>query len=57
MGQKSWMHRLRPLSLLDGWWLYNDAELRTVGGPGLTPDMWRMVLAWEGFTAIELPVL
>ncbi|MFY0578026.1 SDR family NAD(P)-dependent oxidoreductase [Cystobacter fuscus] len=46
---------LLTFALLDGWWLYDDAELRTVGGPGLEPRMWKSVLEWEGFTSVEFP--
>ncbi|WP_162002409.1 SDR family NAD(P)-dependent oxidoreductase [Streptomyces sp. CB01881] len=42
-------------ALLDGWWLYDDPELRDAGGPGLEPAMWRSVLEWEGFAAVEFP--
>ncbi|MFG3393915.1 SDR family NAD(P)-dependent oxidoreductase [Streptomyces parvus] len=42
-------------ALLDGWWLYDDAELRETGGPGLEPAMWRSVLEWEGFEGVEFP--
>ena len=46
---------LLTFGLLDGWWLYDDVELREPGGPGLTPAMWRSVLEWEGFTGVEFP--
>ena len=42
-------------ALLDGWWLYDDAELRETGGPGLQPEMWQSVLEWEGFEGVEFP--
>ncbi|QUX26970.1 SDR family NAD(P)-dependent oxidoreductase [Nocardiopsis akebiae] len=42
-------------ALLDGWWLYDDAGLRDVGGPALRPRMWRSVLEWEGFEGVEFP--
>jgi acyl transferase domain-containing protein/SAM-dependent methyltransferase/acyl carrier protein len=46
---------LLTFGLLDGWWLYDDVELREKGGPGLTPQMWSSVLRWEGFTGVEFP--
>ncbi|BBO59205.1 SDR family NAD(P)-dependent oxidoreductase [Mycoavidus sp. B2-EB] len=41
--------------LLDGWWLAKDKALRMEGSPGLTPSMWRQVLAAEGFRDIAFP--
>src|SRR5262249_18806756 len=41
--------------LLDGWWSYNDAELRLPGCPGLSSQSWRLVLEEEGFNAIFFP--
>ncbi len=35
--------------LLDGWWLYRDAELRIPGSPVLAADRWLEVLEDEGF--------
>ncbi|MGB8192416.1 MAG: condensation domain-containing protein, partial [Chitinophagaceae bacterium] len=35
--------------LLDGWWLYEDKELRLKGSPGLSFRQWTVVLAEEGF--------
>ncbi|MGB8195276.1 MAG: beta-ketoacyl synthase N-terminal-like domain-containing protein, partial [Chitinophagaceae bacterium] len=35
--------------LLDGWWLYEDRELRLKGSPGLSFRQWTAVLAEEGF--------
>lgn len=43
--------------LLDGWWLYEDGELRIPGCPGLYPEMWRETLQDEGFNLISFPVL
>ena len=31
--------------LLDGWWLYQDVELRMPGSPGIDQETWRRVLA------------
>ncbi|MEU0303533.1 SDR family NAD(P)-dependent oxidoreductase [Streptomyces sp. NPDC006175] len=41
--------------LLDGWWLYEDDELRMPGGPGLSPDGWEEVLDDEGFGSVSFP--
>jgi amino acid adenylation domain-containing protein len=38
--------------LLDGWWLYEDAELRLEGNPGLSADSWNMVLTEGGFEEV-----
>jgi acyl transferase domain-containing protein/acyl carrier protein/NAD(P)-dependent dehydrogenase (short-subunit alcohol dehydrogenase family)/SAM-dependent methyltransferase len=41
--------------LLEGWWLYQDEELRIPGCPGLFPETWRRVLEEEGFGPIIFP--
>jgi len=41
--------------LLDGWWLYDDPELRIPGCPALAADTWRQVLAEAGFERIRFP--
>ena len=41
--------------LLEGWWLYNDPELRLPGSPGLSSGNWQHVLQKEGFRAIAFP--
>ncbi|NUR30713.1 MAG: methyltransferase [Catenulispora sp.] len=41
--------------LLDGWWRYEDAELRIPGSPLLSTAGWRRVLAEAGFRAVTLP--
>jgi acyl transferase domain-containing protein/NAD(P)-dependent dehydrogenase (short-subunit alcohol dehydrogenase family)/acyl carrier protein/ubiquinone/menaquinone biosynthesis C-methylase UbiE len=41
--------------LLEGWWLYEDAELRIPGCPGLYPRTWRTVLEDEGFRSVLFP--
>uniref|UniRef100_UPI00215AB9A6 SDR family NAD(P)-dependent oxidoreductase n=1 Tax=Paenibacillus peoriae TaxID=59893 RepID=UPI00215AB9A6 len=41
--------------LLEGWWLYNDPELRIPGSPGLYPESWRKVLETEGFRSVFFP--
>ncbi|WP_233201265.1 SDR family NAD(P)-dependent oxidoreductase [Chromobacterium alticapitis] len=41
--------------LLEGWWLYEDAELRIPGCPGLSASSWHAVLKAEGFRGIMFP--
>ncbi|MCX5214357.1 SDR family NAD(P)-dependent oxidoreductase [Kitasatospora sp. NBC_00240] len=41
--------------LLEGWWLYEDTELRIPGCPGLSPESWEEVLDEEGFGAVSFP--
>ncbi|WP_024905975.1 SDR family NAD(P)-dependent oxidoreductase [Robbsia andropogonis] len=41
--------------LLEGWWLYDDAELRIPGSPGLYPRVWQQVLESEGFHSLAFP--
>ncbi|MFH9613916.1 SDR family NAD(P)-dependent oxidoreductase [Streptomyces pratensis] len=41
--------------LLDGWWLYEDEELRMPGGPGLSPESWEEALDDEGFGSVSFP--
>ncbi|MDC8758414.1 SDR family NAD(P)-dependent oxidoreductase [Janthinobacterium sp. hw3] len=41
--------------LLEGWWLYEDPELRIPGCPGLSAEGWRKVLRDEGFGAVVYP--
>lgn len=41
--------------LLEGWWQYEDSELRITGCPGLYADSWKMVLEDEGFQSIFFP--
>ncbi|XYH98676.1 SDR family NAD(P)-dependent oxidoreductase [Sorangium sp. So ce1128] len=47
------VHELTTLTfgLLDGWWLYDDPELRIEGSPLLDPSLWDRVLAEEGFVS------
>ena len=42
--------------LLDGWWLFNDGDLRIPNCPGLYPKGWQRVLEEEGFTSVNFPV-
>lgn len=42
-------------ALLDGWWLYNDPELRIEGCPGLAPETWNEILISEGFEDVTFP--
>ncbi|WP_155661238.1 beta-ketoacyl synthase N-terminal-like domain-containing protein, partial [Priestia megaterium] len=41
--------------LLEGWWMYEDQELRIPGCPGLSLDNWKIVLQSEGFRSIFCP--
>ncbi|MFC9161974.1 SDR family NAD(P)-dependent oxidoreductase [Streptomyces fungicidicus] len=41
--------------LLDGWWRYEDTELRIPGCPGLAPETWQQVLREAGFAAVSFP--
>jgi polyketide synthase PksN len=42
--------------LLKGWWSFEDSRLRMRGSPALYPEVWRQVLAEEGFETTLLPV-
>lgn len=42
--------------LLEGWWLYEDPELRIPGSPGIYPETWQFALESEGFKHIYFPV-
>ncbi|KJV07126.1 SDR family NAD(P)-dependent oxidoreductase [Methylocucumis oryzae] len=50
----NWLSHL-TFGLLKGWWLYQDAELRMSGSPGLTPNAWRQQLLSLGFRAVYFP--
>ena len=41
--------------LLDGWWLYEDQQLRIPGCPGLYPAVWKETLSEEGFRSVRFP--
>ncbi|MGP6087640.1 SDR family NAD(P)-dependent oxidoreductase [Antarctobacter jejuensis] len=41
--------------LLDGWWAYDDADLRLEGTPALSPEMWRAALEAESFDTVSFP--
>ncbi|SFS42465.1 PfaD family polyunsaturated fatty acid/polyketide biosynthesis protein [Marininema halotolerans] len=42
--------------LLEGWWLYEDPELRREGCPALSPHSWKSVLYEKGFSTVGFPV-
>ncbi len=42
--------------LLDGWWLYEDPDIRIQGAPLLSPSSWDSVLTNNGFHSVEFPV-
>ncbi len=39
--------------LTDGWWLFEDDEVRLPGSPGLSSEQWRTVLSEQRFYPIE----
>lgn len=41
--------------LLDGWWSYEDEDLRIPGCPALAPETWKAVLESEGFSSVFFP--
>jgi acyl transferase domain-containing protein/acyl carrier protein/SAM-dependent methyltransferase len=41
--------------LLDGWWLYQDAQLRIPGSPLLDAETWQKVLIEAGFREVQFP--
>ncbi|WP_437585645.1 beta-ketoacyl synthase N-terminal-like domain-containing protein [Sorangium sp. So ce1000] len=43
--------------LLEGWWLYEDPELRLPGSPGLSVETWRHVLEAERYASVAFPCL
>lgn len=54
IADNSLFHHL-TFGLLDGWWLFEDPELRAPGGPALRPGTWRAVLEQEGFRSVLFP--
>ena len=43
------------VGLLEGWWLYEDPQLRMQGCPGLTAETWKNVLESEGLLPVFFP--
>lgn len=41
--------------LLEGWWLYEDEQLRIPGSPAVSPDTWQYILENEGFKSVVFP--
>jgi polyketide synthase PksN len=41
--------------LLEGWWLYEDPEIRLPGCPGLSANTWQQLLKHEGFHSVMFP--
>jgi len=41
--------------LLDGWWRFEDDDLRILNCPGLWPATWRQLLEAEGFRSVQFP--
>ncbi|WP_376743860.1 SDR family NAD(P)-dependent oxidoreductase [Ensifer canadensis] len=42
--------------LLEGWWLYDDEDVRIPGCPGLFPEQWKEELLRSGFTDVHYPL-
>ena len=40
--------------LLDGWWLFDDAEVRLPNAPLLSPNLWDKLLKEEGFKSVHI---
>lgn len=40
--------------LLDGWWLFEDSEIRLEGNPGLSSKNWEKVLVENGFEEVTI---
>ena len=53
-GKSVFMHL--TFGLLEGWWMYEDCDLRISGSPGLYPEMWQKAMLWEGFGSIVYPM-
>ena len=41
--------------LLDGWWLFEDEEIRLKGSPALSEDQWKTALWEQGFAPVVYP--
>ncbi|WP_434339313.1 beta-ketoacyl synthase N-terminal-like domain-containing protein [Motilimonas cestriensis] len=41
--------------LLEGWWRYDDPQLRITGCPGLLPETWKHLLVEQGFDEVMFP--
>ncbi len=41
--------------LLDGWWLFEDSDLRMKNSPLLSPARWQQILEQEGFRSVQFP--
>jgi len=46
---------LVSFGLLDGWWRYEDEQLRQPGGPAIAKETWERVLSQEGFRQVVFP--
>ncbi|WP_308287941.1 non-ribosomal peptide synthetase/type I polyketide synthase [Streptomyces hilarionis] len=40
--------------VMEGWWAFQDAELRIPGSPLVAPEAWRQLLAEEGFAPTRI---
>ena len=54
LSTNGWFTHL-AFGLLEGWWLYQDEELRQRGCPAVSTDTWRRLLKDEGFEAVHFP--
>ena len=43
------------IALLEGWWRFEDEDLRMPGSPALYPQVWQQVLSELGFNLVEFP--
>ncbi|WP_260115121.1 beta-ketoacyl synthase N-terminal-like domain-containing protein [Massilia sp. MB5] len=41
--------------LLDGWWRFDDEDVRLPGSPGLAPRQWQAMLELSGFQHVAFP--
>ena len=55
IAQKSLFSHL-TFGLLEGWWRFEDPEIRIPGCPALNSQAWKRVLQEEGFESIQFPV-
>ncbi|MBB3120980.1 alpha/beta fold hydrolase [Pseudoduganella violacea] len=53
IGSSIYLHL--TFGLLDGWWRFEDDELRLPGSPGLSPENWEAVLRGEGYSGVLFP--
>lgn len=54
MSERSLLGHL-SLGLLDGWWAYQDSDLRIPGSPALSMETWNRLLQEQSFAEIGFP--